>query len=103
MKLQDRDFYIKLEKVAHFAETSIKKSIELRYLLMPYIYTSFMESVFEGCPIQKPLIYDYQDDKKAMTNSSEFLFGSSILAAPVVEKGAKKRKVYLPKGEGVLL
>jgi alpha-glucosidase len=79
-------------------ETLIKKSIELRYRMLPYIYTSFMESVFDGCPIQKPLIYNYQDDKKAITNSTEYIFGSSILVAPVVEKGAEKRKVYLPDG-----
>lgn len=81
------------------AEASITKSIQLRYRLLPYIYTAFMESALDGCPIQKPLIYDYQDDKKALTNSSDFLFGSSILAAPVVEKGARKRQVYLPRGE----
>lgn len=80
-------------------EALIKKAVQLRYRLLPYIYTSFMESVFNACPIQKPLIYDYQHDKKAMTNSTEFLFGNSLLVAPVVEKGAEKRKLYLPKGD----
>lgn len=80
-------------------EAIIKKTIQLRYRLLPYIYTSFMKSVLNGSPIQKPLVYDYQYDKKAITNSTEFLFGESILVAPVVEKGARKRKLYLPEGD----
>lgn len=80
-------------------EAMIKQAIELRYRLLPYIYTAFMESVFEGCPIQKPLIYDYQQDKNAIKDPTEFLFGKSMLVAPVVTKGQKKRKVYLPQGD----
>jgi len=80
------------------AEALIKKSIELRYRLLPYIYTSFMQSVLEGCPVQKPLLYDYQSDENAMTNSTEYIFGSSLLVAPVIAEGAVTREVYLPEG-----
>ncbi|MDF3128455.1 glycoside hydrolase family 31 protein [Kiritimatiellaeota bacterium B1221] len=80
------------------AEALIKKAIELRYRLLPYIYTSFMQSAEEGCPVQKPLLYDYQDDENVMNHTTEYLFGSSLLIAPVVEQGAVKREVYLPQG-----
>lgn len=46
----------------------------------------------------RPLIYEFQDDKKLLEESFDFMLGSSILIANVLEKGAKTRKVYLPEG-----
>jgi len=80
------------------AETLIREAIELRYRLLPYIYTSFMQSSHSGEPIQRPLIYDFQDDAGARANSSEYMFGRALLVAPVVSEAQRQRQLYLPRG-----
>lgn len=47
-----------------------------------------MQSAETGDPIQRPLVYDYQDDPAVTANSTEFLFGPDLLVAPVVDPGA---------------
>lgn len=76
----------------------IKEAIKLRYKLVPYLYSLLFEASKEGSPIMRPLIYEFQDDKKLLEESFDFMLGSSILIANVLEKGAKTRKVYLPEG-----
>lgn len=80
------------------AETHIREAIRLRYRLMPYIYTAFMQSAETGDPIQRPLVYDWQDDHLAVANATEFMFGDHLLVAPVITRGATKRQLYLPRG-----
>lgn len=80
------------------AEKLIKSAIELRYKLMPYIYSAFMQSVKESTPIQAPLSYYWQNDPEALINSSEFMFGESLLVAPITEPDAEERTLYLPQG-----
>ena len=76
----------------------MKKYINLRYKLLPYIYTAFYEASITGAPIIRPLLYEYQNDENTYTLEDEFLVGKDILVAPVVEKGADKKLVYLPEG-----
>lgn len=75
-----------------------KKYIELRYKLIPYFYDLFKICEENGSPIMRPLLYNYQNDRKTYEISDEFLLGDSILVAPVLEKGVSKRMVYLPEG-----
>jgi len=74
----------------------IKKFINLRYKLLPYLYTLFYEYTQKGYPIMRPLIYHF-DNPKYYDIGDEFMIGPFILQAPVVTKNTQ-RKVILPKG-----
>jgi alpha-glucosidase len=79
-------------------ESAYRTAIELRYRLMPYLYTLFHEASLSGAPIIRPLYYHYAQDEQACDVQNEFLVGDSILSAPIVEQGATGRNVYLPPG-----
>lgn len=71
---------------------------DLRYRLMPYTYTVAREAHDTGLPMMRALWLHYPDDPQAVKLGDEFLWGSDLLIAPVVEKGATSRRVYLPGG-----
>jgi alpha-glucosidase len=75
-----------------------RKYIQLRYKLLPYLYNTFEESSKTGKPVFQPLVYQFQDDMEVRDITDEFMFGDTMLMAPVVEEGATERDVYLPKG-----
>lgn len=75
-----------------------RKYIKLRYKLIPYLYDMMYKCENSGEPIIRPLLFNYQNDKKTYEINDEFNFGDSILVAPVVEQGSRHRLVYLPKG-----
>ncbi len=79
-------------------EDAIREAVRLRYRYLPYLYTAFMLSAETGEPIQRPLIYDFQDDPSLCAVNDQFMCGRQILVAPVIEKGADKRTVRLPQG-----
>ncbi|MDQ7949201.1 MAG: glycoside hydrolase family 31 protein, partial [Pedobacter sp.] len=80
--------------------TSInRKFIELRYRLMPYIYSVFWEHHRYGFPILRPLVMLEQEKVSNHYRQDEFAFGDKLLVCPVLEKGATSRIVYLPKGQ----
>ena len=74
--------------------------IKLRYKLMPYIYGAFYEASQNGIPVSRSLAIDYTHDSHIYDESyyNQYLFGSSILVAPVASK-VSLTKVYLPDGE----
>ncbi len=74
------------------------KAIELRYQLLPYLYTTFWQYVQKGTPMIKQLSFYDQEDQNTYNREDEFMFGESILVHPVKEAKAKKVTVYLPKG-----
>ncbi len=79
-------------------ELVCRKYLEVRYRLMPYIYSAVQETCETGLPIIRALWLHYADDPQAMGRGDEYLFGRDILVAPVVEKGAASRSLYLPRG-----
>ena len=81
-------------------EAIIKKDIEQRYRLMPYIYSSFYESTQSGLPISRTLAIDYTHDENIYDAhyQNQFLFGNSMMVCPVVSTKTKA-DVYLPKGD----
>jgi alpha-glucosidase/alpha-D-xyloside xylohydrolase len=79
-------------------EPVAKKYAELRYQLMPYTYTLAREAYDTGMPLMRALWLHYPDDKQARGQSQEYLWGRNLLIAPVYEKGAESRAVYLPAG-----
>jgi alpha-glucosidase len=80
------------------AEELCRKAVEQRYRLLPYIYTQFMISSETGAPIQRPLLFQYQDEVDTRSLDDQYLFGGDLLVAPIVKEGMTSRQVYLPKG-----
>ena len=76
-----------------------KRSIELRYELLPYIYNVMNEASETGLPALRPLFLEFPKDEHVLETEDEFLFGSGLLAAPVLHEGATQRDVYLPAGD----
>ena len=81
-------------------EQIIKKDIEQRYKLLPYIYSGFYQSTQTGLPLSRTLAIDYTIDEKVFDTKyqNQFLFGDSILVAPVIST-AETADVYLPAGD----
>ena len=75
-----------------------RKFIELRYRLMPYLYSIFWEHHRYGFPILRPLVMQEQDEISNHFRQDEFTYGDKILVCPVLEPGQTSRNVYLPKG-----
>ena len=65
---------------------------------MPYTYTLTREAHDTGLPLMRALWLQYPDDPQAVKLGDEYLWGRDLLIAPVVEKGATTRRVYLPEG-----
>lgn len=102
----------------HWAFDVQKKYIELRYRLLPYIYSNCGDITQRSGSMMRPLFFDFTDDRRAINLTDEYLFGRNILVKPVtdplytfkdenkkgyaiypeVEKAAAPVNVYLPKG-----
>ena len=76
----------------------VRKFIELRYQLLPYLYTMFYRYSKEGVPMLKPLVHFDQEDHQTHFRTDEFIFGEQILICPVHEPNAQGRRMYLPRG-----
>jgi len=79
-------------------EPICRKYLELRYRLLPYLYSLVRETHDTGIPVMRALWLHYGDDPQAASRGDEYLWGRDILVAPVTEKGASARKLYLPRG-----
>lgn len=76
----------------------IQRALKFRYELMPYLYSLLYEASQTGAPFMRPLFYEFQEDRNVYGESFDYLCGPSLLVANVLEKGAVKRSIYLPKG-----
>lgn len=80
--------------------TSInRKFIELRYRLIPYLYSVFWEHHRYGFPILRAIVMQEQGVLLNHFRQDEFTYGDKILICPVMEPGQTSRNVYLPKGK----
>lgn len=79
-------------------EPILVKYDNLRYRLMPYIYSQAWQVTAQAGTIMRALVMDFPFDVQARQSRDEFLFGPSLLVCPVTKKGATSRSVYLPKG-----
>jgi alpha-glucosidase (family GH31 glycosyl hydrolase) len=79
-------------------EPICRKYLELRYRLLPYLYSVVRECATTGMPIMRALWMHFPEDPKAVECGDQYLWGPSLLVAPVVEKGATARSIYLPGG-----
>ncbi|TCL61927.1 alpha-D-xyloside xylohydrolase [Hydrogenispora ethanolica] len=78
-------------------EAIFKKYTELRYRLIPYIYSSARQCVAESLPLFRALVLEYQDDPAVAGIDSQYLFGESFLVAPILNE-ENVRSIYLPEG-----
>jgi alpha-glucosidase/alpha-D-xyloside xylohydrolase len=82
-------------------EPICRKYLELRYRLLPYLYSAVRECSRTGLPPMRALWMHYPDEPAAVARGDEYLWGRDMLVAPVVEKGARSRRLYLPRGTWV--
>ena len=80
----------------------IRKLIDLREKLRPYIHEQMDITSKTGMPIMRPMFYAFPDDPECYTLDNQYMFGSDILFAPIMERGQTNRDVYLPEGRWVL-
>jgi alpha-D-xyloside xylohydrolase len=73
-------------------------NVKLRYRLLPYIYSLSWDVTRNRGTMMRALVFDFRGDEKAIAQTHEYMFGKALLIAPVVEKGARERPVYLPAG-----
>ena len=78
-----------------------RKSAEMKYRLMPYVYAQAKECTEKGLPMLRALFVEFSDDPGAWKVDDEYLFGSQILVAPLLESGMTGRTVYLPEGKWI--
>jgi alpha-glucosidase len=79
-------------------ESLNRAAIELRYRMLPYIYTAFWQCSQTGIPMMRALFVAFPDDAATYGMQDEFMFGDALLVAPVLVEGATRRSVYLPAG-----
>jgi alpha-glucosidase/alpha-D-xyloside xylohydrolase len=80
-------------------EPIAKNYTELRYQLLSYNYTLAWQARSSGMPMMRSMWLHYPNDKKARAIGDQYLWGRDLLIAPVYEKGATSRDVYLPAGQ----
>lgn len=79
-------------------EPVVRKYLELRYRMLPYIYTAARECCETGLPLMRALWLHHPDDPRASSCGDQFYWGGDMLVSPIVEKGATARALYLPRG-----
>jgi alpha-glucosidase len=77
-------------------EAAIRKALDLRYQLLPYIYSLGHEAYNTGAPIMRPLVMEFPADTTVANMTDEWLVGKGVLAAPLLNAGGT-RNIYLPK------
>ena len=82
------------------AERIFRQYAELRYRLLPYIYSEAIKCGRSSLPVMRPLALIYQDDPNTYTLDDQYLFGDSLLVAPILDE-TSRRRVYLPAGEWI--
>lgn len=77
----------------------VRKFIEIRYQLLPYLYTMFYKYSKEQKPMLQSLVLFDQEDVQTHFRTDEFIFGEQILVCPIQEQNAQGRRMYIPRGK----
>lgn len=80
----------------------LKELVFLRERLRDYIDLQMKTASEKGYPVMRPMFFEYPDDEMCRTLNTQYMFGSDIIFAPIVERGQTERTVYIPEGEWVL-
>jgi alpha-D-xyloside xylohydrolase len=78
----------------------LKDLLFLRERLRPYIMEQMRMAHEKGTPPMRPLFFDFPEDTESWSVDDQFMFGPDLLVAPVLQAGARQRRVYLPAGTG---
>lgn len=78
-------------------EENMRKMLNLRYRLLPYIYSEAWQITKNGSTIMRPMVMDFVDDTAAVNCPYQYMFGKALLVAPVTKPGITRWNVYLPK------
>ena len=81
---------------------AIRNMLDLRYALLPYLYSEFMKAALEDAPYFRPLAFDYPADPDAREVDDQLLLGEGLMVAPIHTQNAHGRTVYLPEGMKML-
>lgn len=73
--------------------------LNLRYRFIPYLYDQLRHETESGLPVMRPLVLNYDQDPAVCQINDEYMVGTSILVAPIVNQGSTQRLVYLPAGK----
>lgn len=79
----------------------VRELVQLRERLVPYLAAQAAETISTDRPLMRPLFFDWPRDPEVWTGGPQWLLGSDLLVAPVVEPGASGRSVYLPAGDWI--
>ncbi len=79
---------------------NMRVMLDLRYRLLLYIYGSAWQVSRHGSTMMRPLVMDFSADSTACGQRYEYMFGKSLLVAPVTQPGVREMEVYLPDGSG---
>ncbi|MBF0408984.1 MAG: glycoside hydrolase family 31 protein [Candidatus Riflebacteria bacterium] len=79
----------------------VKEAINLRYKLLPFIYTEFYQCSMSGIPIIRPMFVEFPDDRECFSDDCQhqYMFGANMLVAPVLRENVRFKKFYLPSGK----
>ncbi|MDW5290295.1 TIM-barrel domain-containing protein [Formosa sp. PL04] len=80
-------------------ESTARKFIDLRYQLMPYIYSQAWQITTNSKQLMSPLVYFYPEDKKTWDIKDQLFFGESIMVGFVTEYQSRDMDMYFPKGQ----
>ena len=84
-------------KYGQQVEDNMRKMLNLRYRILPYIYSEAWQVTKHGSTIMRPLVMDFKNDQSALNQPYEYMFGKAILVAPITEPNVSEWNVYLPK------
>lgn len=73
------------------------KVVNIRYALIPYLYSEFMKAALTDGSVYRPLAFDYPEDERALRVEDQLMLGGECMIAPVYEQNGKGRYVYLPE------
>ena len=81
----------------HWFKRDFRTVVGLRYRLLPYLYSEYMKAAVRGKLYFRPLSFDFPEDAEAAQVEDQLLVGDSVMMTPLLEKGKRKRTVYLPE------
>jgi len=87
-------------KYGQKVEDNMRKMLNLRYRLMPYIYSEAWQVTKNGSTMMRPMVMDFNGDTAAVNCKFQYMFGKSILTAPITAPNVTEWNVYLPKSAG---
>lgn len=82
-------------------QNTFRLSAEMKYKLMPYVYAQAKECTEKGLSMTRPLFMEFPNDPASWRVETEYMFGSQILVAPLMETGITEREVYVPEGKWI--